>query len=264
MSYKKSRTMTRVHFEPSSSFGEGPSKPTYIPTAPGDPNRRRFCSSRGPSKLINIAAVKGAPEHAIKLLKPVAPGQDIKMPTVAKSQSRRLLAAEEASTVKRKAGKHFSRFEWDLIWSKMLCIECYSEGREVRGLSKDHPQHVTGDVSGPDEEHIPTQAAKKVPKSKAKDRGQHKSKSAQSGAEPCLPRPVSQQTGVDTDPEEELILWDNRKDGKGWRKCESAKESDEEILVKKGEVVEMGYLDALITQAYAFSQYDANPYLHPR
>ena len=83
----------------------------------------------------------------------------------------------------------------------MLCNECFKEGKEVRGTSREHPQHVTEteDVSVT-KEGLPSLSAlghSGNPKSQTKDRGQHSRKSAavKPGAEQDLESSVSQIKG---------------------------------------------------------------------
>ena len=160
MSTKKRQSRTRVHFEPS----------TLLPVAESNKSK---------------AAVKGVPEQANKLL-------TSSHPCTRKSQS-------AVITWEKKAAKRISKVEWDQIWSQMLCIECFKEGKEVRGTSREHPQHVTEDVSAT-KEGLPSLSAlghSGNPESQTKDRGQHSRKSAavKPGAEQDLESSVSQIKG---------------------------------------------------------------------
>jgi len=160
MSTKKSQSRTRAHFEPS----------TLLPVAGGSKPK---------------AAFKGAPEQANKLL-------TSSQPSTRKSRS-------SAIIWEKRAAKRISKAEWDRIWSQMLCIECFKEGKEVRGTSREHPQHVTEDVSVTKEGLLSLSAAGHSghPKSQTKERGQHsrKSMAVKPGAEQDLERPGSQIMG---------------------------------------------------------------------
>ena len=196
MSNKKGH---RVHFEPTAASSSLP-------------------SVTGSSKA--GTAVKVAPEQVVKLHhKPLAPKQDNKRLTSCRTVSREARTSATAKPSKGKAKKLFTKAEWDKIWSGMLCIECFKMGKEVRGLSKDHPQHVTEDVSGTARAPSLTQVAREDPESLAKDKGKHSVKSA--AIQPEAPEQVvklhhqaepwrSQQY----EEEDETILWDNKK---GWK-----------------------------------------------
>jgi len=108
MSVKKGRTKTRVHFEPSSLLpGAGSSKPK---------------------------PVKGASKQANKLLdKSRAPGQLTKLLTPADAHVVRMAEGQDYG-LQRAPGivelGNSSEKDWDLIWAKMSCIECFNDGKE--------------------------------------------------------------------------------------------------------------------------------------
>ena len=191
----------RVHFEPTATSST-------------------LQSVAGSSKPKSILKPE-VPKQVVKLLTPiVAPEQDIKRLTSTIKRSRRSLKPATAKPSKGKAKKLFSKYEWDRIWSGMLCIECFKEGKEVRGLLKDHPQHVTEDVSETTGLRSLSQVAKDS-ESLARDKSRHLSKSSN-----CLPKivapkqdskrlkPVAEPVSSRYEEDDEVIMWDNR--GESW------------------------------------------------
>ena len=82
--------------------------------------------------------------------KPVAPGSKVQSRSV--NSTRRKTKSKPKA--KARITRHLTQQEWDLIWSKGLCIECYRDGNEVSGTTKDHLLHCADEVSGPKKNHL--------------------------------------------------------------------------------------------------------------
>jgi len=88
---------------------------------------------------------------------PAAPGQANKLPPSQDKPKRQYprRSRQDAGSARNGRGSNngISKKGWDLIWDRMLCIQCYKEGRQVRGIAKEHSLHV--EVEEPAKNRLP-------------------------------------------------------------------------------------------------------------
>jgi hypothetical protein len=123
--------------------------------------------------------------------------------------------------------------EWERIMRRQLCIDCFRDGREIVGLSRDHPLH--------EEKRTPAKGHTLKPESMAvKDKAKEITKlwSAE-----CKPEAEAKLTSLASQNEAYLdtMFRDVLRE-------KAVKESEE------GEVIEMGYFDALIEASKGLSE----------
>src|SRR5258706_2269527 len=108
---------------------------------------------------------------------PEAPGQATKLPSSSGKPKRRYprRSRQDAGSARNGRGSNneISKKGWELIWDRMLCIQCYKEGRQVRGIAKEHSLHV--EVEEPANNRLPPPSrglsTQGRPKSWVKDEG---------------------------------------------------------------------------------------------
>ena len=160
MSSKKSHSTGRVFIEldPSTLQERAPISGHKIPR---DPIQRIKAEDKRHTTIPREPVTRPLPaEPATPQLRittpPEAPGQANKLPSSSDKPKRRYprRSRNDAGSARNGRGSNgITKKGWDLIWDRMLCIECYKEGRQVRGIAKEHSLHV--EVEEPANNRLP-------------------------------------------------------------------------------------------------------------
>ncbi|SRR5258706_2379709 len=160
MSSKKSHSMGRVFIELDPS-----SLQEWVPILghkhPQDPIQRIKAEDKRHTTIPREPVTQPLPaEPATPQLwittPPAALGQANKLPPSQDKPKRwypRRSRQDASSAWNGRGSNGISKKGWELIWDRMLCIKCYKEGRQVRGIAKEHSLHV--EVEVPAKEHLP-------------------------------------------------------------------------------------------------------------
>src|SRR5258706_15293404 len=160
MSSKKSHSTGRVFIEldPSTLQERAPITGHKIPR---DPIQRIKAEDKRHTTIPREPVTRPLPvEPATPQLQittpPAAPGQADKLPPSQgkpKRQYPRRPQQDAGSAWNGRGSNGISKRGWNLIWDRMLCIQCYKEGRQIRGIAKEHSLHV--EVEEPARDRLP-------------------------------------------------------------------------------------------------------------